>query len=99
MSARDRSWGNRVTEEHEINVLAGERTLTPAAVTMPSTSEEALRYLAQFFPMIAWHDLTLYRLKTNLGVELLALPAPVMEQLLSQVVGLCVVMSHDGPAQ
>jgi len=73
--------------------------MTPSAVVFPQTSEEALQYLAQFFPMIPWQDLTLYRLKTNLGVELLALPAPVMEQLLSQVVGLCVVMSHDGPAQ
>lgn len=88
-----------MSEDREINILAGERTLVPTAVQMPQTSEEALHFLAQFFPMIAWHDLTLYRLKTNLGVELLALPAPVMEQLLSQVVGLCVVMSHDGPAQ
>jgi len=88
-----------VNEDREINVMAGERALTPAAVTMPDNAEDALRYLARFFPMIDWQDLTLYRLKTNLGVELLALPAPVMEQLLSQVVGLCVVMSHDGPAQ
>lgn len=79
--------------------MAGERVLTQHAVTMPDSAEDCLRYLAQFFPMIAWQDLSLYRLKTNLGVELLALPAPVMEQLLSQVVGLCVVMSHDGPAQ
>lgn len=99
MSAQDRSWGSRVNDEREINILAGERILTPAAVTMPSNAEEALQYLANFFPMMPWRDLTLYRLKTNLGVELLALPAPVMEQLLAQVVGLCVVMSHDGPAQ
>lgn len=80
--------------------MAGERVpISPAAVSMPQNSEEALRYLVQFFPMMAWQDLTLYRLKTNLGVELLALPAPIMEQLLAQVVGLCVVMSHDGPAQ
>jgi hypothetical protein len=85
--------------EREINVLAGERVLIPSAVVMPKNSEEALQFLARFFPMIGWHDLTLYRLKTNLGVELLALPAPVMEQLLAQVVELCVVMSHDGPAQ
>lgn len=88
-----------MNDEREINTMAGERMLTPSAVQMPTNAEEALRFLARYLPMIAWQDLTVYRLKTSLGVELLALPAPVMEQLLSQVVELCVVMSHDGPAQ
>lgn len=65
---------------------------------MPQTPEQALMQLQRFFPLIDWSNLALIHLKVKDGTELLALPKPIMEQLLSQVVSLCAVLSHDGPA-
>lgn len=67
-------------------------------VFMPQSAEDSLRVLYHFFPMVDWRNLALVRLRASDGQELLALPAPIMEQLLTQVVGLCTVLSHDGPA-
>ena len=76
---------------------------TPAMIAsmpiqLPQTAEEALRILYFHFPLIDWSNLALVQLKAPDGTELLALPKHIMEQLLTQVVGLCAVLSHDGPA-
>jgi hypothetical protein len=70
-----------------------------ATVRLPATTEEALQYLARALPEVDWRNLAIYRLRVPDGSEVLALPARTMEQLLMQVVGLCMVIGHDGPAQ
>lgn len=67
-------------------------------IQIPKSAEEALRILYYHFPLIDWKNLSLVQLRAPDGTELLALPKHIMEQLLTQVVGLCAVLSHDGPA-
>lgn len=107
MCYRDRSWGSRVSDDeatvsivspfHQIEDEWG-RKIVQAHVTLPTTAEESLIYLARVMPEIDWRGLAMYRFRAPDGHDVLALPAPIMEQLLSQVVGLCMVLSHDGPA-
>jgi hypothetical protein len=90
-----------VSEEPEINPDAGDYSPRPAIsmpLMVPKSAEEAMPLLMRYFPLIDWRNLAIVRLKTTDGQELLALPAPIMEQLLTAVVGLCAVLSHDGPA-
>jgi hypothetical protein len=74
------------------------RKFVSTTVSMPSSPEECLRFLSHALPEIDWRGLTMYKFQAPDGTMVLALPAPVMEQLLSQVVGLCMVLTHDGPA-
>lgn len=90
-----------MSDDQELNANAGDRLVGQAIhvpLVLPKTAEEAFGVLRHHLPLVDWENLVVIRLKTRDGQELLALPASIMEQLLSSVVGLCAFLSHDGPA-